>query len=172
MEYTIEITQYCENDCSYCSTNATPLGKHLPMETVLCFLEQIGRNDRINISGGEPLAHPDFYKILRACQGKSDNVWVYTNALNKVKYNAQVLTDGICVEANYCLYPDCFSTACNIPDGIKVNLLKFVQKGRGKGIKEKDFHTSGNMHHDCSGCQHKLLQADGQIAKAPCQKNY
>ena len=174
MEYTIEITQYCENGCNYCSSNATPGGEHLPIGVIIDFLEKnsIEANDRINISGGEPLAHPDFYNILKACQRKTSNIWVYTNAIRQIKYNALVITEGVQVEANICLSPDFLNTQISIKDGTKINLLKLVPKGRGSNIKEIEIHVSGNIRGDCSGCQHVLLQADGNIAQSPCKKNY
>lgn len=95
MEYTLEITQYCEHNCPYCSSNATTQGQHVPLEKILEFLEEnnINENDRINISGGEPLAHPQFYKILQECYKRTKNVWVYTNAIRNIKYNAHVLRE-------------------------------------------------------------------------------
>lgn len=131
----------------------------------------MGHCDRINISGGEPLAHPDFYLILKACQSRTKNVWVYTNALEQIKYNARVLNNGINVEANICLSSKCFDNPIKVNEGTKINLLKFVPKGRGENLKEISIHVSGNMRDKCP-CEHVLLQADGQIAKAPCQKNY
>jgi len=66
-EYTIEITSYCSHNCSYCSTKATENGVHIDIETIKQFLNsnKIKATDRINISGGEPLAHPKFYEILQ-----------------------------------------------------------------------------------------------------------
>lgn len=174
MEYTIEITQYCENGCWYCSTNASSEGKHLPLRDILEFLgtHHIGPTDRINISGGEPLAHPDFYRILKECYNRTFNVWVYTNALNQIKYNAHVLPKGIKTEANICLCDGCFEDPITIPKGTKMNLLKFVSTGRGSNIDPLDVHVSGNVNGHCLGCEHVLLQADGETTEAPCKKHY
>lgn len=174
MEYTIEITQFCPNSCDYCSTNATMQGEPLPLFDIFTFLEEhkVDATDRINISGGEPLSHPRFYEILQLCKSKTANVWVYTNALTNIKYNANVLTTGIKVEANICLSPNCFNQSITIPKGIPVNLLKFIATGRGKDLEASPIHISGNLRDDCLNCEHILLQADGQIVKAPCQKQY
>ena len=174
MEYTIEITQYCQNDCPYCSSDATNKGKHLPLVDILEFLQRnkINQEDRINISGGEPLAHPNFYHILQSCLTRTSSVWVYTNALAKIKYNAQVLTDGIEVEANYCLYPGCFEQPVKINEGTKINMLQFVPTGRGKGLRPQEVHVSGNITGNCVSCEHVLLQANGKIVGAPCKKDY
>jgi hypothetical protein len=174
VEYTIEITQFCENGCIYCSSNATEEGQHLPFGIIIGFLESrnITVDDRINISGGEPLAHPQFYHVLKACLSKTNNVWVYTNALQQIKYNAQVLTQGIRVEANYCLYPGCFERPTKIPDGTKINLLKFIPQGRGADLKDPYISVSGNLRGGCAGCNHVLLQADARVVKSPCCKEY
>ena len=173
MEYTIEITQYCKNNCPYCSSNASIQGKHLPLENILKFLEEnnIQPQDRINISGGETLAHPNFYQILQECYKKTNNVWVYTNALHQIKYNAHILKNAINIEANLCLYDGCSETPFVIPKGIKVNFLKFIPTGL-TNINQLSFHISSNINNNCSECKHVLLQADGNIVKAPCQKNY
>lgn len=175
MEYTIEITQYCENSCPYCSSDASISGNHLSLDKVLNFFEEnnISEKDRINISGGEPLAHPNFYQILQECYKRTQNVWVYTNAIHQIKYNPHVLTKGIHIEANLCLYDGCFENDFTIPKGTKVNFLKFIPTGRGKNIKSLDFHISSNISDNCSDCKHHaLLQADGKIVKTPCRKNY
>ena len=174
MEYTIEITQFCENNCNYCSTNATTEGKHMSLDSVIDFLlaNNIQPTDRINISGGEPLAHPYFYEILKACYTLTTNVWIYTNMIRQIKYNAEILAEGITVEANLCLHENCLEKPITVPKGTKVNLLKFVPTGRGKDISGIDVHVSGNMRDECLKCEHKLLQADGKIVQAPCKKQY
>ena len=174
MEYTIEITQYCPNECDYCSSDATPDGKHLPLKVILEFLDgnNIGPDDRVNISGGEPLAHPDIYRILTECQKRTSNVWVYTNAIRQIKYNPHVVTDGIKIEANLCLAEGCFALPFTIPKGVRVNFLKFIPVGRGQGVKPLDYHMSGNIIENCGTCKHLLLQADGRTVKAPCKKCY
>ena len=68
MEMTFEITNYCPHECIYCSSNATNdknIAIYLALEDVKISIEKYGFGvDKINISGGEPLSHPDFYNIL------------------------------------------------------------------------------------------------------------
>ena len=168
-EYTIEITQYCPYNCNYCSTNATENGLHIDIEIIKQFLynyNSILVTDRINISGGEPLSHPKFYEILQLCKQLTPDVWIYTNALTKIRYNTSVIEE-IQVEANVCLMP---GEDVYIPKNAhKVHLLQFVPTGRGKDIKSIDVKLSGE---NCTECNHKVLQADGQIVNAPCKKDY
>jgi len=176
MEITLEITDYCPNNCNYCSTEAGKDKTHRVTPASIDFFlvdtEEKGNTiDRINISGGEPLAHPNFYEILIICKRFTDNVWVYTNAITQLLYNTTII-DEIKVEANVCLVP---GESAYIPKNVdKVHLLQLVPQGKGKDMKPANFHVSGNIvgEHKCAECNHKLLQADGKIMDAPCKKDY
>jgi len=184
MEVTIEITNYCENYCCYCSTNATDEDTadnpivYLSISFVKSFLQGVAEKytiDRINISGGEPLAHNDFYDILKICKAYTENVWVYTNALTQIIYNTDVVKE-LKVEANACLVP---GKAVYLPKSAdKIHLLQLVSQGCAKNMIPAKFHVSGNTpspndaDHGCSNCNHVLLQANGEVVEAPCKKNY
>lgn len=172
-EVTVEITQFCPNECDYCSSNAGPTGKHLDYKSIEKFLlshsDSIGR---INISGGEPVAHPDFYKILMLCYSITKNVWVYTNAITQIIFNSDRIEE-IKVEANVCVVA---GRDAYIPKDVnKVHLLKLVRQGRAKNLPEQNISASFNFStgiHDCKSCNHILLQADGKIVRGPCRKEY
>jgi hypothetical protein len=171
MELTIEITQYCDKNCGYCSTNATPAGKHLDFATIKDFLHtHKGNIDRINISGGEPLAHPEFYEILYYCRLFTENVWVYTNALDRIIYNTSVIKE-IEVEANVCLTPGEY---VYLPARAqKTHLLQLVKQGKAKDMDIGNYHVSSNITGcGCDKCNHAVLQANGKIVSAPCKKEY
>jgi len=176
MEVTIEITKHCPNTCEYCSTNASPTEtEKLSVNEIHDLLRSVATSDgidRINISGGEPLSHPDFYQILCLCKRFTGEVWVYTNAFTHIMYNTDIVKE-IKVEANVCITP---GKDVYIPkDADKVHLLQLVEQGRAKGIKPAKLHASGNIERsncDCSNCQHVLLQADKKVVKAPCKKDY
>lgn len=175
MEITLEITGYCPNYCDYCSTNAGPKNTdRLSVEEVIEFLDQFDDKDidRINISGGEPLSHSNFYYILKICKRRTDNVWVYTNALDKIMYNTDIVKE-IEVDANVCLAP---GKESYIPrKANKVHLLQLVKQGRAKDLEPANLQASGNIPKgvcDCSECDHVLLQANKKVVKAPCQKEY
>ena len=176
MEFTIEITQYCDNGCEYCSTNASEDGQHLSFRTIENFFNQYkDLASRINISGGEPLAHPEFYKILKYCKQLTHNVWVYTNAIDQLIYNTDVIME-VKVEANVCLVP---GRDVYLPKNVsKTHLLQLIPQGMAKGMTPGKYHASSNIaeqndhKHDCSTCKHIVLQADGKIVHAPCKKEY
>ncbi len=176
MEFTIEITQYCDNGCDYCSTDASEDGQHLSLDTIRNFFRRYYNVvSRINISGGEPLAHPEFYRILKHCKQITDNVWVYTNALDKIIYNTDIVKE-ITVEANVCLV---LGRSVYLPENVdKTHLLQLIPQGKAKGMASGNYHVSSNIArqndhgHDCSTCKHLLLQANGKIVDAPCRKDY
>jgi 7,8-dihydro-6-hydroxymethylpterin dimethyltransferase len=168
VELTIEITNYCPQECDFCSSDASSIGSYLPFNDIKRFLFAYNEIDRINISGGEPLSHPDFYKILILCKSITSNVWVYTNAIQNIAYNAHVLTE-LNVAANVCLVP---GEAVYMPKGsFSVHVLKFVPQGRGANIPEVPLSFSGNCEGEkCKTCVQPTLKADGSIAVTPCKK--
>ena len=172
VEVTLEITQFCENDCEYCSSMASSEGKHLPLEQITNFLYSLKDITRINISGGEPLSHPDFYKIIKRCYEITDDVWVYTNMIKHLRYNADVIRE-VTVEANVCLVPGTFKY---IPLNSPVRLLPMILTGKAKELPTNKIYASNSFYrdgsHNCDECKNIVLQADGQIVEAPCKKNY
>ena len=176
MEVTIEITNYCPNECDYCSTHASRRG-HLKVtqEEINIFLNKTSSESditRINISGGEPLSHPDFYEILCLCKSYTKNVWVYTNAITHIIYNTDIVKE-IKVEANVCLTP---GREVYIPENAdKVHLLQLVKQGRAKDMVPANIKVPGNIpRNDCScdNCKHLVLQANRKSVLAPCRKDY
>ncbi len=169
MEITVEITQFCPYSCNYCSSNAGQEGKHLNFKTIQTFINTFTEIDRINVSGGEPLSHPDFWKILCLCYEKTENVWVYTNMIKGIKYNSDIIND-IKIEANVCLCP---GKRIYIPDtSHTVNLLPFVSQGRGKNIRPVKLYIARSLTGGCDFCNHYLLQSDGKVVSSPCKKEY
>jgi len=163
-ERTIEITNYCPNNCTYCSSNASKDGDlFLSIKQIENFLPDADY-DRINISGGEPLAHPDFYKILQLCKSKINRtgfVSVYTNELDCIMYNAS-LKYGIRVEANL---PTLGNTE-------KIHVLKVIEQGCES--KKPDIHYSCNWDlcpTGCEDCKHDVLLPNGETASSPCTKD-
>ena len=182
IELTIEITQRCPEECDYCSSRSTRDSEiMLTVEDVMEIIESIDRQvgmesiGRINISGGEPLSHPDFLKIKHWCDVMAgrENVYVYTNAITKLIYNTSVIENGIEIHANVVLIP---GRPANIPKRADVvHLLDLVKQGRAEDldVPDLDYHVSRNLlEKECSGCSHILVQADGKVRIAPCKKEY
>lgn len=178
IERTIEITNYCPHAdmCSYCSTNATSdmeTAKFLSFDEVINFLALVEGTERINISGGEPLFHPEIGKIIWACIKYSKDVRVYTNMIQHILYNTDFVKD-IKVEANVCMVAGKQSYIPKPTIRVKTHLLKLIHQGKAKNLPEQDIVVSRNFWDisHCDDCDHILLQADGKIVRAPCKKEY
>ena len=83
----IEITDHCNLTCPTCFAESSPLRtKHLPLATIERMLDALvaseGEPDLVQISGGEPTLHPDFFAILDAVRARPiRHVMINTNGL-------------------------------------------------------------------------------------------
>lgn len=67
----IEINQHCNLTCPVCFADSSPeRTTHLPLPTIERMLDALvaseGEPDLVQISGGEPTLHPDFFAVLAA----------------------------------------------------------------------------------------------------------
>lgn len=65
----LEVTDRCNLSCPTCYANSSPTyGRHRTLDEIEMMLDRIVENehqpDVVQISGGEPTIHPDFFKIL------------------------------------------------------------------------------------------------------------
>ncbi len=83
----VEINQACNLACPVCFANATDLhGSHVPLATIEAMLDALvaseGEPDLVQISGGEPTIHPQFFEVLDACKARPiRHVMINTNGL-------------------------------------------------------------------------------------------
>ena len=63
----VELTYRCNLDCFFCYNDLNLRGRPLSTEQLLRFFEDLRDMQALNLvlSGGEPLAHPDFFRIGR-----------------------------------------------------------------------------------------------------------
>jgi MoaA/NifB/PqqE/SkfB family radical SAM enzyme len=159
-EITFELTNYCEHECKYCSSNAVNVlgdATFLSYETIFSILQgKRKRFDRINISGGEPLAHPDFYRIYMLCKEFTKDIVVYSNLITHRRYNANVI-DGVYLEADITVTPETDT----------IHILRRVKQGKEEDRPE--VFLSRNHFEDCE-CEHRVIRPNGTITKAPCNK--
>lgn len=157
-ELTLELTNYCEHGCRFCSSDAIDdreKAEYLSMARVAMAIDD-QHFDRINLSGGEPIAHPDFYAIYRYCEKHADDVAVYSNLITHLIYNAHVI-DGVYLEANLTV----------TPETDKIHILRRVKQG--KEANRPEVKLSRNHCEDCS-CDHRVLRYDGKVVRTPCAK--
>ncbi|MEO7240223.1 MAG: radical SAM protein, partial [Sphingomicrobium sp.] len=83
----VEINQACNLACPVCFANATDIhGSHRPLAQIERMLDALvaseGEPDLVQISGGEPTIHPDFFAILDAVKRRPiRHVMINTNGV-------------------------------------------------------------------------------------------
>jgi uncharacterized radical SAM superfamily Fe-S cluster-containing enzyme len=83
----IEINEHCNLTCPVCFAESSPAREtHLPLATIERMLDALvtseGEPDLVQISGGEPTLHPDFFRILEAVRARPiRHVMINTNGL-------------------------------------------------------------------------------------------
>src|SRR5438128_685140 len=83
----IEINQACNLACPVCFANATDIhGSHRPLAEIERMLDALvaseGEPDLVQLSGGEPTIHPDFFEILDAAKRRPiRHVMINTNGV-------------------------------------------------------------------------------------------
>jgi uncharacterized radical SAM superfamily Fe-S cluster-containing enzyme len=83
----IEINEHCNLTCPVCFAESSPeRSKHLPLSTIERMVDALvaseAEPDLVQISGGEPTLHPDFFAILDAVRARPvRHVMVNTNGL-------------------------------------------------------------------------------------------
>src|SRR5690242_1968031 len=83
----VEINDHCNLTCPVCFADSSPARtKHLPLATVERMLDALiaseGEPDLVQISGGEPTLHPDFFAILDEARARPiRHVMVNSNGL-------------------------------------------------------------------------------------------
>ena len=83
----IEINEACNLACPVCFANATDIhGSHRPLDEIERMLDALieseGEPDLVQLSGGEPTIHPDFFAILDAAKRRPiRHVMINTNGV-------------------------------------------------------------------------------------------
>lgn len=84
----VEVTDACNLRCPVCYAESGPerAGEHRSLDTVIAMLDAVvaneGEPDVVQISGGEPTLHPDFFAILDAARARPiRHLMVNTNGI-------------------------------------------------------------------------------------------
>ncbi len=87
----IEVTDRCNLSCPTCYANSSPnYGSHRTLEEIEKMFDVVvaneGEPDVVQISGGEPTVHPDFFKILDVAKSKPiKHLMLNTNGIRIAK---------------------------------------------------------------------------------------
>jgi uncharacterized radical SAM superfamily Fe-S cluster-containing enzyme len=82
----IEISDACNLTCPICYAASAPGRKHRSLEEVIAMLDRVVANEKepdvVQISGGEPTLHPDFFTILDQARARPiRHLMVNTNGI-------------------------------------------------------------------------------------------
>lgn len=82
----VELTESCNLKCPLCYSASGPGGRHLSYEECVSAIERLitveGRPEVLQLSGGEPIIHPEFERVLEyACSRPIDIVMINTNGV-------------------------------------------------------------------------------------------
>lgn len=97
----VEVTDRCNLTCPTCYANSSPtFGKHRSLEEIEMMFDAIvaseGEPDVVQISGGEPTIHPEFFKIMDIAKSKPiKHLMLNTNGLriaNDFEFAKQLAT--------------------------------------------------------------------------------
>src|SRR5213596_606691 len=81
----LEVNEHCNLTCPVCFADSSPeRTKHLPLPTIERMLDALvaseGEPDLVQISGGEPTLHPEFFRILDEARARPiRHVMIKTN---------------------------------------------------------------------------------------------
>ena len=107
--FSIELTNKCNLDCCYCYGNHDPAKKgDLPFEKIEWLFQLLKDNgvEGIELTGGEPLMHPQFYEILKLAKIYFGHINILSNGIlfdqkifdflksNKKGIGVQISIDG------------------------------------------------------------------------------
>lgn len=164
-ERTIELTNYCPFECSFCSSDSVTNScdtEFMGLFTVFTELDDAKRAgvQIVHLSGGEPMFHDRIGRILSKARKLfgGRNVILHTNMIENIAYNARVI-DGVRVHAYLPV----------MPGTDEVHAVKRVEQGRE--ARQPKIHCSANWREQCEGtCDHVVIRPDGSHAKTPCRK--
>jgi radical SAM protein with 4Fe4S-binding SPASM domain len=85
-ELCLEITSECLLDCIHCSTEAGIGRERLDTNVVKRIIDDFEslKGKELEISGGEPLLHPDIWKILEYCKNRSFETTLYSTGVANI----------------------------------------------------------------------------------------
>lgn len=80
----VKITDNCDLGCPYCHESSSPDGAHCNVDELLEKLSDLPKGIELAIGGGNPLSHPDLYKLLTKCK---ENGWFCSVTVNQIHLN-------------------------------------------------------------------------------------
>ena len=94
-----EVIKTCPNNCLFCSSCSSIDAKtiipfELFKETIDHFIN-LGGIEEISLSGGEPLLHPDIFKMIAYCKEKGIKTVLFTSGIQRKKHLSETEESNI-----------------------------------------------------------------------------
>ncbi|MDD5371361.1 MAG: radical SAM protein [Anaerolineaceae bacterium] len=154
----VELTSNCNLKCIYCYRDAGPHQRdYLEYEDLVGILERLASHGlrSVELTGGEPLLHPQFLKILSYCVTRFERITILTNAClidkeiaefagnHKEKMIFQTDLDGSTAELHDSIrgVPGAFNRAITgikklVGEGVRLRVVMNVVKGNVHDIEK------------------------------------
>ena len=127
---TVEITEDCNLECRHCYRESMPgASDRLSTERLLDIIDGFASDgvDTIEITGGEPLTHPDFLKIFQFCVDRFSLIAILSNGI--------LITDKIA--ARLAEYKEKILVQVDL-DGYRAETHEYIRGAKGSFEKAKD----------------------------------
>jgi len=132
----ISISNRCSKGCSYCYKDSTPDGNVMSVEEYCQVLDSLcspvhGTVFQVAIGGGEPLEHPDFYRIVDETVKRGIVLNFTTNGLKLTKETCETIKGKIgamAISASSLSDLKRIRLAIDCAEGMKVNIHYILSK--------------------------------------------
>lgn len=88
-EISIELTDKCLMECIHCYKESSPTkSTFVNIDQLMAFLSNIaGKVYSVQLTGGDPMLHPDFFRIMEFCKDHFNDIRISTTGLLLTKQN-------------------------------------------------------------------------------------
>ena len=172
----IQITDHCNMKCAHCAFSCSPKKKRfMTLETFEKAIDFIG-DDHIDIGGGEPTLHPQFWAFIGYALGSCDYVWLATNGSQTeitVKLADMARRGIIGCDLSIDFYHDqiddrarkAFSNLRSSYNDMRaIRDVSYTVKKRGRAVRTSTWAEEG-----CA-CEGIMVDPDGDIFTCGCRK--
>lgn len=172
----IQITDHCNMCCAHCAFSCSPKKKRfMTFETFRQAISFIG-DDHIDIGGGEPTLHPQFWSFIGYALGSCESAWLATNGSQTettVKLANMARRGVIRCALSIDIYHDAIDDRVHMAfsdlgssdsDMRAIRDVSYTVKKRGRAVRTSTWAEEG-----CA-CEVIMVDPDGDIFTCGCRK--
>lgn len=172
----IQITDHCNMHCAHCAFSCGPRKKRfMTIETFIAAIDFIGE-DHIDIGGGEPTLHPQFWALIGYALGSCESAWLATNGSQTettIKLANMARRGVIGCDLSIDFYHDpiddrarkAFSKLGSSDNDMRaIRDVSYTVKKRGRAIRTSTWAEEG-----CA-CDGVMVDPDGDIFTCGCRR--